>query len=235
MAVEGVLTQLPAHNVRPVAALGHSMGALTLQRIQARLLAAGTSLERSFGISSVALMAPVPVAEVAWPFADSGAADPVLASFVVNDPDRGTVARIPAAAWPALFFTTTTGTVVTGTPAPADIEAREFTADEPLIAGLELVGSGAFSRPSAPAGAFAPQHGTRTTVITMSEDGFYTQGEHEALYQHLTSDGTNAGLTRIITPEAVHDLHVAQPAVVRPAVLDALIPQPATPASCSRE
>jgi homoserine acetyltransferase len=64
------------------------------------------------------------------------------------------------------------------------------------------------------------------SVITLSEDGFFPAGEHEALYQHLTGDGTNAGLIRIISPEAVHDLHVAQPEAVAPYILDALMPQP---------
>jgi pimeloyl-ACP methyl ester carboxylesterase len=232
VAVEGVLSQLSAHHARPVAAIGHSMGGLVLQRVQARLLGAGSNLHRAYGISSAALMAPVPVAEVAWPFADSGAADPVLASFVVNDPVRGTVARIPAAAWPSLFFTNLSGAVVPGTPAPADLDARGYTADEPLVAGLQLVGSGGFSRPSAPAGAFAPAQGTQTTVITLSEDGFYTAGEHEALYQYLTADTTNAGLTRLNMPDAVHDLHVAQPAIVAPYVLNAVLPQPSTPVEC---
>lgn len=231
VAVEGVLAQLPARRARPVAAVGHSQGGLVLQRLQARLLGAGTNLRRAFGISRVALMAPVPVREVAWPFADSGAADPLLAAFLVNDPVRGPVARVPAAAWPSLFFTNLSGAVAPGTPSPADIEAHDYVADEPLIAGLELIGSGGFSRPSAPAGAFAPAHGTRATVITLSEDTFYPYGEHEALYQHLTQDESNAALTRIVLPDAVHDLHLAQPAVVAPYVLDAVLPQPPSPAA----
>lgn len=226
VAVEGVLSQLPTNVARPVAAIGHSMGGLVLQRVQARLLDAGTNLRRAYGISNVALIAPVPVDEVPWPFADSGAADPLLASFLVNDPDRGLVARIPAVAFPSLFFTNLSGVVVPGTPSPADLEAYGYTADEPLIAGLQLVGSGGFSRPSAPEGAFAPAHKTRATVITLSQDGFYTQNEHEALYQYLTSDVTNADFIRIDMPEAVHDLHVAQPAVIAPYVMDAVLPHP---------
>jgi pimeloyl-ACP methyl ester carboxylesterase len=235
VAVEGVLAQLSEHRARPVAALGHSMGGLVLQRIQARLLGAGTHLRRAFGISRVALMAPVPVREVAWPFADSGAADPLLAAFLVNDTARGPVARVPAVAWPSLFFTNLSGVVAPGTPSPADIEARGYMADEPLIASLELVGSSGFSRPSAPAGAFAPAHGTHATVITLSEDGFYPHGEHEALYRHLTSDLSNAALTRIAAPDAVHDLYLAQPARVAPHILNAVLPQPPTPVCCPGE
>jgi pimeloyl-ACP methyl ester carboxylesterase len=217
-AVQGVLEQLPAHRARPVAVLGHSLGGLVLQRVQARLLAANSSLFEAFGIPAAVMLAPVPSAEVSWPFADSGAASQILGNFITVDPVRGVVARIPAEVWPQLFFSTSLGVPIPSTPSPDELTALGYTADEPLTVGLQLTSA----RPSVPAGAFAPSRGTALAIISLSEDAFLPLSVHAPLYQHLTLDGSNALLLQATSPEAVHDLHVADPGALLSLLLGAL-------------
>ena len=82
---------------------------------------------------------------------------------------------------------------------------------EPLTAALQLVGQIPLPRPDAREGAFAPQNGTQLTLISFSQDVLTPAVDQDDLYLHLVGHA-GSGYAPIVAPEAVHSMHVTDPA-----------------------
>lgn len=211
----GVLPRLAALGVAPDAVMAHSRGGLIVQLAQKALLKSGSSFAR-LGVADVILLSSVGPRQIPWEFVDSGEAYPILLRYVRWNRELGLHVSIPDAQWPGVFFLDLTGAVV-APPSPADV--ARFNAKEPSFSSLQLVGLG-LPRPGVPAGAFAPELGTRLTVIGLENDTIIRPSEQVLLYEHLT--GTPAGFA-VITVRggtAVHDMYIADP----DALLAALAP-----------
>jgi pimeloyl-ACP methyl ester carboxylesterase len=213
-AVAGALDGLAAHWITPGVALGHSMGGMTLQLLQQRLLDQGTSLHRRFGIRGAVLLASTAPREVAWALADNGTAEALLGAFLATDPVLGTFVRVPPAAWQQLFFTNTLGVLASGAPSTAEIVARGYISDEPFAAGAELIGAGPLDRPSVRGGIFAVTNGTVATVVAFEQDAFLRPAEEQALYVHLTGDTRARGYRLVSGSETVHDTYISDPTAI---------------------
>ncbi|MEM8963934.1 MAG: alpha/beta fold hydrolase, partial [Acidobacteriota bacterium] len=188
--VIAVLDALESIDIEPRTIIGHSLGGTVVQMTQQRLIDAGTNLEDAYDISEAILVAPDYPAEVTWAFVDSGAAGPIIQSFIVADPVLGNIMQISADVWPAFFFTNLAGEVVPGSPTPAEIVARGYVAPgEPELAIAQLLGLPPFTaRPSIDAGIFNEDEDTRLRVIAYENDGFILLSETPGLYTHLTLD-----------------------------------------------
>ncbi len=210
-AVIGALDGLRSRGLRPNALIGHSMGGLVVEGVQARLIASGSSLARRYGILFAALMSPSPAAEHPWQFAESGAAAATVSAFVVPDAARGLVVRVDPATWSFFFFTNFSDQFNPATPTPELIAAAGWNADEAAFAGSQLVGAPPFPRFSVGAAPFALRRGTLLALINPSQDKFSLRAEAEAAYVQLTGDTRKRWFVPVDDEFAVHDMHVAEP------------------------
>jgi pimeloyl-ACP methyl ester carboxylesterase len=211
-AVIAALDQLRVSGLRPSALVGHSMGGLIVEGVQARLLASGSSLARRYGIHFTALLSPSAAAEQPWQFAESGAAAAVVGSFVTLDPVKGLVVRIEPTAWRSLFFTNLSDVISPFTPSAAQIEADGYDSDEAAFGGSQVVGAPPFARLAVGVRPFDPRHGTLMTLVSPSQDKFSLRDEAKAAYLQLSGDTHLLGFIPVDDELAVHDMHVSQPA-----------------------
>ncbi|MDI3285034.1 alpha/beta hydrolase [Polyangium sp. 15x6] len=223
-ALIGALDALEARGLRPDVLVGHSMGAGIVELAQDRLIDEGTDFRTRFGVKEVVLLAStipnaVPPSVLPWALADSGAGAAFLAPFVLfSDPILGPHLSIPAEVWPGLFFTNTIGDLVPGTPSAADVVAQGYIAPEALIASLEMLGAGGWSRPTVGPGIFGRRHGSEPCVIAFSEDIFIAVDEEVALYRYLTGDMQDKRFVLVTRPDAVHDMLISDPGAVASAM-----------------
>ncbi|HYQ15141.1 MAG TPA: alpha/beta fold hydrolase [Polyangiaceae bacterium] len=210
-AVIAALSELRGAGLRPNALIGHSMGGLIVEGVQARLLAEGSSLARRYGIYFAALMSPSAAIEHPWQFAESGAATAVVGSLFTLDAVKGPVLRVDSATWRPLFFTSLGDVLSPGTPSAAQIDALGYDFDEAAFAGSQLVGAPPFTRISVGARPFDPRNGTLLAFVSPSQDKFSLRAEARAAYVQLTGDARLLGFFRIDDAFAVHDMHVAEP------------------------
>lgn len=210
-AIDQVLLRLRARGIRPRTILGHSMGGTLVQMLQQRLVHAGTSLRKRFGIRDAILVASDLPADVPWALGDGGALSDLIEAFAVNEPGLGVLFEIPVALWPAFYFTDSDNNVVPGALTPAEIEAGGFNAlGEPLRAIHQLNGTGPFAaRPAADAGLFSK--GTRLRAIAYEEDIYVQLAESEVLYQHLSGDESSSCFVPVLGPGTVHVLQFSDP------------------------
>lgn len=210
-ALLAALDALRASGGAPATLIGHSQGGIVIQMAQQRLVGAGSSLRRAAGVREIELLAPVPAAEVAWSFVDSGAAAQLLGQFLAFDPVLGVHASVPAEFWPALFFSNLSGQVASGAPTAAQVTANGYNAPAPLFASLQLVGAPPFARPSISAGIFGDVHGTRLRIVVFEQDQLIRPEEGQALLEHLAGGGSGQTFSVIGGAEAVHDLYLSNP------------------------
>lgn len=211
-ALIGVLERLEDLDIEPTTILGHSMGGTLVQMLQQRLIDEGTNLEHRFDIREAILVAPDLPANVPWALGDSGQLSGLIEAFAVDEPGLGTLFEIPAALWPAFFFTNLDGVVVPSAPTPEEIEAQGYNAlGEPLLAIHQLNGTGGFpSRPSVDAGIFTED--TRLRLVTYEHDGFVLPSETEALYHHLTGDASRRCFVLVEGADTTHAMQLSNPA-----------------------
>ena len=209
--------------VPPSAIVAHSMGGLEVQLAQQELLDEGSSLA-AHGVFSATLLAPVPVSDVPWVPPPSD-----LSPFVVADPVLGTYVLLPPAAFIGLAFSTTSGTVASDAPTPAQVQAAGYVGAEPLAGVLELIGASVptpdggsvtLQRPSAKAGSLGAQHGTLTTIVSFSEDTLVPAQYLGPLYEYLTGDKHDLLYRPVVAPDAVHEMLISNPG----GLLDAIRP-----------
>lgn len=212
-ALEEVLDRLDQHGIEPSTILGHSMGGTLTQMLQQRLIDEGTSLEERYGITDAILVASDLPAEVPWALGDSGDLSGLIEAFAVLDPAYGLLFEIPVELWPAFYFTDLNGAVVPNALTPEEIVAGGFNAlGEPLQAIHQLNGTGGFTaRPSAAAGLFGEEQGTRLRAIAYEQDIYVQLGESETLYQHLSGDETSSCFVPVFGPDTVHTLQFSSP------------------------
>jgi pimeloyl-ACP methyl ester carboxylesterase len=208
-SVEAALASLPEHGLRPDLVIAHSQGGLVVQLAQQQLVEQGSSLRAAYGIRDVILLAPVPPAEVAWSFGDSGLAISLLGGLFAADPVLGPHFAIPDFVWPLLFFTGPGFTPSPNMPSGTDVTLNGWNAPEPFISALQLVGAFG-ARASVDAGVFGQGSGTSLTVVTFEHDWIVTPAEGDAVYAHLT--GTSGGAIAVNGPRAIHDMYVSDPA-----------------------
>ncbi|HYP90469.1 MAG TPA: alpha/beta fold hydrolase [Polyangiaceae bacterium] len=211
MAVIGALAELRRGGLQPTALIGHSMGGLIVEGVQARLLAEGSSLSRRFGIHFAALMSPSAAIEHPWVFAESGAAAAIVGSLFTLDAAKGPVLRVDSATWRPLFFTALGDALAPSAPSAAQIDALGYDFDEAAFAGSQLVGAAPFSRISVGARPFDPRNGTLLAFVSPSQDKFSLREEAQVAYVQLTGDTRRLGFFRVDDAFAVHDMHVSEP------------------------
>lgn len=221
-ALLAVLDQFAGSRAAPGVLIGHSQGGIVIQMAQQRLVDSGSSL-RAAGIHEAQLLAPALPAGLPWSLLDSGAAGQLLSAFLVpSDPVLGPHASVPAAAWPAVFFSNLSGQVAPGAPTPGDVITLEYNAPAPLYASLQLVGAPPFSRPSIAAGIFSGRYGTRLGVVAFEQDQLIRPEETGALMAHLTGGQNAQTLIVVEGGYTVHDLFISDPE----AILDSRAPWP---------
>ncbi|MCP4135758.1 MAG: alpha/beta fold hydrolase [bacterium] len=201
----------------------HSMGAIVLQMVQQELINQGTNLRWRFGIKSVLMLAPVLPKEIDWELADSGNAAALISPYVTTSTELGYHIALPAAVWPAFFFTNSNGDVAPGAPSATEIEDLGYSANESLTATLQMVGTpgSGYDRPSISKGIFHKKRGTRLHLVSFSEDQllFIHPDEHIALYRHLTGSkySHHCGhkkdkyFYKVTNDAAVHDSYISSP------------------------
>lgn len=184
--------------------MGHSMGGLAVQGVQEALLAQGSSLA-SHGVNGAILLAPVPAGGQQW----TTSAPPDLSPFVTSTPELGTYLAIsPFIGQVGGGFTTWAGDLVPGTPTLE--EMVDYVGLEPITTTLQLVGQIPLPRPSVRQGAFAPNRGTKLSLIALSQDVLVPAVDLDDLYLHLIGH-SGAGYHLVDTSEAVHSMHISDP------------------------
>lgn len=216
--VLAVLDGLASLDVEPEAILGHSLGGTVVQMVQQRLVDAGTNLEKRYDIREAILVAPDYPREVPWAFVDSGAAAPIIQSFIIADPELGNIMQIAPEVWPAFFFTNLAGDVVTGALSPAEIVARGYVAPgEPEWAIAQLLGMPPFAaRPSVDPEIFVED--TRLRVVAYENDGFILLSETPGLYSYLTGDDALNCFVGVLGDNATHAFQLTDPTALVSAI-----------------
>lgn len=221
-AVAGTLAGLNARFIYPHAVIGHSMGGLIIEALQAKLLAENSSLARRYGVLLAAVMSPAASREQPWTFADSGQAIQAIVPFVVEDPRKGSVVRFDAASWNYYFFTNFAQQFSPFTPAPQAVITNGYISDESLSASAQLVGAAPYQRVSITDAPFAARHRTLLLYINPSQDGINLRAEAQTGYLQLTADPSLRGFLAVDDADAVHDMYIAQPALLLRKIGDAL-------------
>ena len=222
--VRQVIDALREQNLAPSVLVGHSMGGLAVQGLQESLLASGSSLAQR-GIEHAILLAPVPAHGLQWTQPPAGD----TSAFVMQDPALGAYFALPPAFWIAQAFTSTKGVQAPNAPSAAEVAERGYSAREPLTTLLQLTEAPlpqpdgktlTLARPSARAGAFAPDKGTRLTVVGFSEDVLVPASDLDDLAAHLT--GGQSAYVGVTADDAVHSMFISNPSVVLEALRSSL-------------
>ena len=229
----GVLNEL-TKEIKIESILGHSMGALIIQTAQNTLVSNGTSLEREYGIKNVYLLAPSIPNPLPWLFADSGAAAAIAEMLVPRDPDPilGPYLRLLSSdhdeqtallnIWFGIFFTNRVGEFAPDTPSSTTALESGYISNEALVVTLQSVGANGFVRPWVIPGIFASSVQKCFRIVSFSEDlaipGEDVLQEHQYLGGFLTGNVQSENVLFIDTPDAVHDMYIANPAEVAKAI-----------------
>ncbi len=221
-AIQSALEALPARGLRPRSLIGHSQGALLIQMLQQRLVDAGTSLRRSFGVVKTHLLAPTSPEGVPWQFVDTGAHLQLLEQFL--DEDQGIVV-IPEIAWPFIFFAN-----LSGIPSPDTPDLTGYASPEPLLSSLELTGTEPIpARPDVNEGVFADRglftlfHGTFVSVTAFEQDLLVAPRDAAAVYDHLAATCNRRRFVEVRGELAVHDFYISNPAELLEAVAGTIV------------
>ena len=210
-AVAGALDGLNARRIHPTAIVGHSMGGLIVEGLQAKLLSQHSSLAIRYGIFLAAVMSPAGSREQPWTFGDSGQGAQAIVPFIVQDPVEGPVIRPDAVTWDYFFFSNFAQQLSPGTPTPEQVVSKGYIADEAFAAAAELEGVPPVQRLSVGTTPFAIRHGTVLLYINPSQDFINLRAEAQAGYLQLTGDQSMRGFIPVDDDFAVHDMFVAQP------------------------
>jgi pimeloyl-ACP methyl ester carboxylesterase len=217
------IDKLTPFGLRPQILLGHSLGAQIMMMAQHRLIGQGTSLKNKFGIIGAIFLVPDIPGPLPWAFVDSGAADPLLAQLVRQDPVLGSVLDIPPPVWVSLFYTDRAGNIIPGATTPEEAVAKRYISLDSATMAAELVGLNG-PRPPISAGIFSLNRGTIASVITFEQDGLYVfPTEHRDLYSYITQDQSGSLFFTVEGADTVHNLHVINPTKILTAVKTAIL------------
>ena len=210
-AIVGALDKLRELHIHPDTWFAHSLGGLTTQMVQQRLISQGTNLRKAYGIRDVVLLASATPQQVPCYAIDSGMLSQIVMNFAQIDPAAGSIS-ISDTVWSWMFFApdpTNPLLVVPGAPTPAEVNARHYNAAETIgvVAALS-------SRPGVDKGIFAPAHGTALTLVTYEADVVIRPQESQALYTYLTGDTGDTRFVLVHGWNAIHDTHISNPALL---------------------
>jgi len=202
----------------PRTLVGSSLGGLVLQVLQHQLVSDGTSLHRRFGVDHVVLLASAIPTD--WPSFDDNPLVGLLQSFVRMTPELGAYLDIPfvptdvpgfgtVLPWQMMLFMTRSYQLVPGTPMPPEVVANGYHALVPATVAGQMV-----QRPVVTPGIFEPAHRTSLRLVTYEQDPLMTLQEVQGLYAHLTGDAGAAGVVFVAGPNAVHNTHMTDPALL---------------------
>jgi pimeloyl-ACP methyl ester carboxylesterase len=222
----GVLDQLPRQlNIETL--VGHSMGGLIVQTAQHNLRAAGSSLEKAYGIKNVYLLAPSIPSPLPWLFAESGVVLKTAADIIAVDSRLGSYLRVLSSnpveqrrrlgIWLGLFFRNRAGQFVAGTPFTTALQSN-YVSNEALVMTLQVLGANGFARPFVHSGIFSKRAQKCFRIVTFSED-LSEEGENllqeiQNLSSYLTGNAHSRNVVFIEAPDAVHDMFIINPAKV---------------------
>jgi len=224
-ALLGSLEELEDRHIRPNAILGHSMGAEIIQMAQTRLVNHGDSLRKEFGIKSAIFIVPDIASPLQWAAIDAGAADPLAAGFVRNDPTLGSIFDLLTTpggpeTWLGLFYGNLTGTIPAGAPTPAQAVANGFISFDSgamvkqLIGLPDTPGGARKPRPTINANIFSKSKGTIAGVVALEQDGLYVfPDEHRAVYRFVTGDQNDNLFFTFTGSNTVHNIHTITPGI----------------------
>lgn len=221
---------LSARNLAPDWVVGHSMGGLTIQVAQEQLLSVGSSLA-AHGVRRATLLASVPARGTVWTRYPGGDLSP----FIRFDPALGTILDLPDAVCGRTGgFTTLSGSFAPGAPSMQTCIANDWMSIEPVNVALQLSGSYCQGHPDSPSSvglcrpyvrpnAFAPENGTRLTVLGFSQDVLTPIVDQDELFSYLTgiaegSEDPPYLYRPVVGTFAVHSMFVSDPAEVVAAI-----------------
>ena len=217
------LDKLPQLGLRPNVLLGHSLGAEIIMLAQQRLINQGVTLRSKYGVFGAVFLVPDIPAPLPWAFVDSGAAGPLVAQFVRQDPVLGSVLDIPAPVWVSLFYSDRAGQIIPNATTPEEAVAKGFISLDSATLGAELIGATG-SRPPISQGIFSLNRGTVTSVIAFEQDGLYVfPTEHRGVYSFITQDQSGRLFFTVNGADTVHNLHVVNPKAILSAVKAGLL------------
>jgi len=198
------------HPLRATTMMSHGMGGVLLQMTQQALLERGTTLRDERHVEHVIMLDPSLPAAVPWAAAESNLPAALAIKFGITTPELGPVVSFPADFWAKVFFQNISGVVAPGAPSGAEAIALGYLAPESLAAYSQI--TGVTPRPEVDPSIFAPGLGTNLDIVSCEEDPHMHPEESAALYEYLTGDEAQAGLTVLSGSEMVHSAHVADPA-----------------------
>jgi pimeloyl-ACP methyl ester carboxylesterase len=217
------LEELPRLGLRPNVLLGHSLGAEIIMLAQQRLISQGATLRSKYGVFGAIFLVPDIPGPLPWSFVDSGAAGPLVAQFVRQDPVLGNVLDIPPPVWVSLFYSDRAGNIIPNATTPEEAVAKGFISLDSATVGAELIGA-AGPRPPINQGIFSLNRGTVASVITFEQDGLYVfPTEHQGLYSFITQDQSGKLFFTVNGADTVHNLHVVNPNAILAAIRTALL------------
>ena len=205
-AVIATLERLKDLGVRPQTLVGHSLGGMLAQLVQQRLVAADTSLRRAYGVKHAVLRGsanPEPIPSQGVDYAA------VFAPFTIYTPELGGQVFFPAPLWRLSMFGNLAGGFGPGAPSAEEIVARGYI--EPMS---EALVEDFVDRPYVDEGLFSKRLGTTLTVVSFEQDRLVRPVGNEALYLHLTGDGSGRRFVVVPGLYAVHDLFISDPAAL---------------------
>jgi pimeloyl-ACP methyl ester carboxylesterase len=212
------LDKLPRLGLQPNVLLGHSLGAEIIMLAQQRLISQGITLRSKFGVAGTIFLAPDIPGPLPWAFVDSGAAAPLVAQFVRQDPLLGSIVDIPPPVWVSLFYSDRAGQIIPNATTPEEAVGRGFISLDSATMGAELLGVSG-PRPLIDSGIFSLSRGTVASVITLEQDGLYVfPTEHRELYSFITQDQSGKLFFTVNGADTVHNLHVVNPDAILAAI-----------------
>jgi pimeloyl-ACP methyl ester carboxylesterase len=217
------LDKLPRLGLRPNVLLGHSLGAEIIMLAQQRLISQGDSLRSKFGVAGTIFLAPDIPGPLPWAFVDSGAAAPLVAQFVRQDPLLGSIVDIPPPVWVSLFYSDRAGQIIPNATTPEEAVGRGFISFDSATMGAKLLGVSG-PRPLIDSGIFSLSRGTVASVITLEQDGLYVfPTEHRDLYSFITQDQSGKLFFTVNGADTVHNLHIVNPDAILAAIKTGLL------------
>ena len=208
--VRDVLSSMQASGISVTTLAGHSIGGLVIQRLQDDLRRSSSDLLARYGIQNTVLISSDIPGNLEW--AGAGFAGPLVTSLTVDSrlPLIGKYVAVSYESFIQLKFTNLAGAVVSR--APTFLQALDLNKPEPFaaaanIVGLDPTGSTTESRPRlmVQPGLWA---GRNLNVVWLSQDGFFTQAEMQALASHLKP---GLAATPIDNANAVHAAPYSNP------------------------
>jgi hypothetical protein len=180
-------------------------------------------LRGKFGVFGAIFLVPDIPGPLPWAFVDSGAAAPLVAQLVRQDPLLGSVVDIPPPVWVSLFYSDRAGQIIPNATTPEEAVRRGFISLDSATMGAELLGISG-PRPLIDQGIFSLSRGTVASVIAFEQDGLYVfPTEHQGLYSFITQDQSGKLFFTVNGADTVHNLHVVNPNRILAAIKTGLL------------